>query len=75
MRLRIRSLKSLGSIICEDFNFFSFINLETLFFFEIKKRLFFLSNNKWQFGIGLLGLSQPLIFNNQATFSGAVINK
>ena len=30
--------------------------------------------NKLQFGIGLLGLSKPLIFNNHATFSGAVIN-
>ena len=27
-----------------------------------------------QFGIGLFGLSLPLKFNNQATFSGALIN-
>ena len=37
-------------------------------------KIFFLSSsNKRQLGIGLVGLSYPLIFSNHATFSGALI--
>ena len=47
-----------------------------LIFSLSEKKYIFLSFDKiiLQLGIGLLGLSLPLKFNNQAMFSGALIN-
>ena len=47
----------------------------TLFFFVIKNIFLSLPIINLEFGIGLLGLSNPLIFKSQATFSGALTNK
>ena len=64
-----------GSITLFFLIFFCLIKFFAFFFSEIKKISILSLINKRQFGIGLLGLSYPLIFNNQATFSGALINK
>ena len=51
------------------------LNLLLIFFsFTIRVIFFLLSNMAWQFGKGEYLLSFPLMFNNQAKFSGAVIN-
>ena len=65
---------SLGSNISFMFIIFFFIKIFNFSFGAI--RIFFLLRliSKCEFGIGLVGLSLPLIFNNQATFSGAETN-
>ena len=62
-----------GSIICffviflPEINFFNFSGL------DIKKK--FLLIKIRQLGIGLFGLSKPLIFRSHATFSGALTKR
>ena len=65
----------LGSTIWSCLSFFSLKSFVVLFFSTIKKTCFSFVSNRLLFGIGLVGLSNPLIFNSHATFSGAVINK
>ena len=74
-KLSINFPNPFGSIIKCGFTFLSFNIFFVLFLFAIKYIFFLSSNNKLQLGIGLCGLSYPLIFKSQATFSGAVINK
>ena len=74
-KLLIKSLKFFGSITCFFDNFFSLTIFEALSIWAIKNNSLFFPIINLQLGIGLLGLSEPLIFNIQATFSGALINR
>ena len=57
------------------FIFFSLIIFLALLFLVIKNNFLFLLIINLALGIGLFGLSYPLIFKSHAMFSGAVTNK
>ena len=69
----IKSLNLLGLTICLFDIFPSLIISEAFCFSVIKKVSLVFPIIKRQFGIGLFGLSEPLIFKVHATFSGALI--
>ena len=64
-----------GFIICFLDNFLSLIIFKDFSFCVIKNSPLSVPIIKRQLGIGLFGLSDPLIFSTQATFSGALTNK
>ena len=71
----IKGSNFLGFIICCFNNFLSLTIFKAFSFFEIKYNSFFLPIINRQLGMGLFGLSDPLIFSAQATFSGALTNR
>ena len=73
--LLIRSLNFFGFIICFLDNFLSLMIFKVFSFCVIKNNSLSFPIIKRQLGIGLFGLSDPLIFSNHATFSGALINR
>ena len=73
--LSINSLKSKKSNTWLFLIFFSLIIFLILSFLVNNNNCLFFPIINLELGIGLVGLSYPLIFNNQATFSGALINR